>query len=201
MGVVENLFVGFVLGLSSIASPGPFNAYLANLALKGWKRAFIFGIGNAISDFVLMGATIMLYEMLRSKIEGFLCYFYLASAVIFAYLAFDAYKGGEHDKTEGKPISGSFPLFLKGLTIGVVNPVQITWWLTAGLASISMFGIPWMAGLALSGMIWISLFPKMIETGCDYNSRLATFIIKLVSTSILLAFSAYFLLLFIIKYL
>jgi hypothetical protein len=64
-----------------------------------------------------------------------------------------------------------------------------------------MFGIPWMAGLALSGMIWVSLLPKLIETGCDYNSRLATFIIKLTSTSILLAFSAYFLFLSIIKYL
>ncbi|WP_252896480.1 hypothetical protein [Metallosphaera hakonensis] len=79
--------------------------------------------------------------------------------------------------------------YVTGLTMGLTNPFQITWWLTSGLFMIQEFGLFVIPGFFGGIVIWITLFPLTVNR---YGKRLSR-IIKIASFVILLLFGLYIL--------
>lgn len=133
-----NLFiiatVGVLLGVSLAGPPGPVTAILVNRAMKSVSRGFSVGMGAMTADFILM-ILILLFGRI-TDLTRFNNYIYVLGAFFFFYLAYSIYKSGKDGVTGERTGSG----YIAGLTIGLINPMQIGWWFTAGLSVNQKFG-------------------------------------------------------------
>jgi threonine/homoserine/homoserine lactone efflux protein len=116
------------------------------------------------ADFLLMLFTLALYGVLKRPGQRFFAPFYAAGGLFFLYLA---HKIGTAKPPQVGTAEGEHPVrgYLLGLSLGLVNPYQVGWWLTAGLSSIVHFGVEWVAGLFLAILIWITAFPAAVRWG------------------------------------
>jgi threonine/homoserine/homoserine lactone efflux protein len=75
------------------------------------------------------------------------------------------------------------------LALGLTNPYQILWWLSAGLSFFTIFGLAAIAGLFMAILVWITIFPLLVRAGYYYGGKIAIIAIKAFSVSILIAFA------------
>jgi hypothetical protein len=132
---------------------------------------------------------VALYGVLKGLGQQFFAPFYAAGGLFFLYLAYrigTAKPPQEGSAGWGHPLRG----YLLGLSLGLVNPYQVGWWLTAGLSSIAHFGVEWAAGLFLAILTWIIAFPAAVRSGWRLNSRLTWLTIKFFSAAVLVVFGA-----------
>lgn len=173
------LLLGVSLGLSIAAPPGPVNAIIANESVKSWLHGSSVGAGAMTADFIFF---IIIYF-----IQGFIPIFilkplYLIGGGFMIYLAYATLKS----KMPSKSIKGNY---LIGLTIGLTNPYQISWWLTVGISMIKSLSISVIPGFFLGIIIWIISFPKLInKLGIRYVNY-----VKIISAIILAAFGIFLL--------
>ncbi len=181
---------GLVLGYSLAVPPGPMNALIATWSLRGFRHGFAVGAGAMSADFILMFLTLLLYGVLAGLGRQFFAPFHVAGGLFFLYLAYKI--GRARPPAEGgggRQARG----YLLGLSLGLVNPYQVGWWLTAGLSAIAQFGVEWAAGLFLAIFTWITAFPAAVRAGWRLNSRLTWLAIKIFSVAVLAAFGVLFL--------
>ncbi|MFN3805098.1 MAG: LysE family translocator [Pyrobaculum sp.] len=189
---MDPLLSGMILGYSLAVPPGPMNALIAAWSLRGFRHGFSVGAGAMSADFILMFLTLALYSLLSRLTPSALRPFFVAGALFFLYLA---YKIGRSPPPRRGEASAASPLrgYLLGLSLGLVNPYQVGWWITAGLSSIAQFGVLWAAGLFLAIFTWIVAFPAAVRAGWEINSRWTWLAIKGFSVVVLTAFGLYFL--------
>lgn len=182
---------GLWLGYSLAVPPGPMNALIAAWALRSFRHGFAVGAGAMSADFILMIITLLLYSALRTLGQGVFAPFLLLGGAFFLYLA---YKIGKSPPPERRGANPGSPLrgYLMGLSLGLVNPYQVGWWLTSGLSSIHQFGVEWAAGLFFAILTWITGFPAAVRAGWELNKRATWLAIKVFSVATLLAFGVYF---------
>lgn len=183
---------GLWLGYSLAVPPGPMNALIAAWALRSFRHGFAVGAGAMSADFILMLITVLLYAALKNLGNVVFLPFSLAGGIFFLYLAYKIGRSRAPSKREaggGSPLRGYF----LGLSLGLVNPYQIGWWLTAGLSSIHNFGVEWAAGLFLAILTWIVAFPAAVRAGWELNSKATWLAIKIFSVTTLSAFGLFFL--------
>jgi threonine/homoserine/homoserine lactone efflux protein len=184
-----SLFSGLPLGYSLAVPPGPMNALIAAWSLRSFRHGFAVGAGAMSADFLLMLLTLTLHGVLKGLGQQFFAPFYAAGGLFFLYLAYRigmAKPPQESSAGWGHPLRG----YLLGLSLGLVNPYQVGWWLTAGLGSIAHFGVEWAAGLFLAILTWIIAFPAAVRSGWRLNSRLTWLTIKFFSAAVLVVFGA-----------
>jgi threonine/homoserine/homoserine lactone efflux protein len=87
--------------------------------------------------------------------------------------------------------------FLRALAIGLTNPYQVLWWLTAGVAFAYLGGLVLLAGLFGAIVVWVVAFPWVVHAGARRRPRVRRGI-RLASAAILVGFAAYFAALFVI---
>ncbi|AET34000.1 LysE family transporter [Pyrobaculum ferrireducens] len=187
-----SLLSGLMLGYSLAVPPGPMNALIAAWSLRGFRYGFAVGAGAMSADFLLMVLTIALYSRLKALGAEYFTPFYIAGGAFFLYLAYKIFKSrppGRREGGGGSPARG----YLLGLTLGLINPYQVGWWLTAGLSSIAQFGVEWAAGLFTAILTWITTFPAAVRAGWELSSRATWLAIKIFSVATLLFFGVYFL--------
>jgi len=186
-----SLFSGLLLGYSLAVPPGPMNALIAAWSLRSFRHGFAVGAGAMSADFLLMLLTLALYGVLRGLGRQFFAPFHAAGGLFFLYLA---YKIGTAKPPREGSAGGGHPLrgYLLGLSLGLINPYQVGWWLTAGLGSIAHFGVEWAAGLFFAILTWITAFPAAVRSGWRLNSRLTWLTIKFFSVTVLVAFGVLF---------
>jgi len=184
-----SLFLGLLLGYSLAVPPGPMNALIAAWSLRSFRHGFAVGAGAMSADFLLMLLTLALYGVLKGLGRQFFAPFYAAGGLFFLYLA---YKLGTAKPPQEGSAEGEHPVrgYLLGLSLGLVNPYQVGWWLTSGLSSIASFGVEWAAGLFLAILTWITIFPAAVRSGWRLNSRLTWLTIKFFSAAVLVVFGA-----------
>ncbi|MEM1903609.1 MAG: LysE family transporter [Pyrobaculum sp.] len=187
-----SLLTGLVLGYSLAVPPGPMNALIAAWSLRSFRHGFSVGAGAMSADFLLMLATLALYRLLASLPSQAFAPFFAAGGGFFLYLAYKI--GVSKPPSVGEGRGGSaLRGFLLGLSLGLVNPYQVGWWLTAGLSSLAEFGVEWAVGLFLAIFTWITFFPAAVRAGWRWNSRGTWLAIKIFSVATLSAFGVYFL--------
>ncbi|MBM5804458.1 MAG: hypothetical protein FJZ49_00065 [Candidatus Verstraetearchaeota archaeon] len=193
MDALGILVAGIALGLSIAAPPGPVNTIIAVQSVsRSAAKGFLVGLGAMTADAIFLiityhlGGVVMINDMIKGV-------FSVVSCVLMAYLAFLTFKSSQNvDNMMGKGDKRVHLPYLTGLSIGLTNPFQITWWLSVGLYLISSIGLVIIAGFFTGIVLWITLFPTVIHWA---NNRIPYLyrVVVYVSSALLVAFSVWFL--------
>ena len=165
---VVSVFVGGALAFSLVAPPGPMNALIADETVaRGWTAGVRAGLGAFVADAVFCAlafsgaATVAGSTAVRIVAS-------LVGGVFMLYLAYAAVRDVHKEATVGS--RG----FLKALFLGLTNPYQIGWWLTAGVSivrpssvdlagmTVVVGGITVLVGFFLGIVVWITAFPALL---------------------------------------
>lgn len=194
--MIESLLVvaaGIGLGLSIAAPPGPVNALIGFNAASGSRQnAFLVGLGALTADTIFLILTYFIGNFLVfDNLLQFI--FSILSCALLAYLAFTTLRSAKNVNplSGGSAHNAKYP-YITGLTIGLTNPFQLSWWVSVGLLLISSIGPLIIAGFFVGIFSWITSFPIFISWLSRRVSSL--YRIMVYASFVLLAgFSAYFL--------
>ena len=156
---------GILLGLSIAAPPGPMNALIAsNTVTRSRLAGHLTGLGAMTADAIFLAVTVGVGSAIQPT-RGFRILLYLLGAGVLFFLAARTYpllrKGLEVRKMPGSEDPAR--AYLSGLLLGLTNPFQILWWLTAGLAFMTGIGPAVAAGFLLGIVTWIVAFPYTLD--------------------------------------
>jgi threonine/homoserine/homoserine lactone efflux protein len=181
--LLQSVTLGLALGLSLAAPPGPVNAVIATEGAIRAVKGTLVGLGALTADAVFMILTISVGTWLPEWAKRPLT---LAGGVVFLALAALVLKSRPSSGRPGRV------QYLTGLTMGLTNPFQIAWWLTAGLTLVTSFGLPVLAGFFAGILVWITLFPQAVHQGVLAFGGRVLAAIKGISAALLIAYGAWF---------
>ncbi len=193
---LTSFLYGLIYGFSLAVPPGPMNALIAARSIKSFRDGFLTGFGALSADFSFMIITFYAYNIVEN-ID--LRPFYLTGSLYMYFLIYTIYRSSitkSYNKNimiSDEKYKGILFSYLSGLLMGLTNPYQILWWLTAGLSFISLFGLTSIIGLFTAIFVWIILFPSMIRTGYKLDNVKTIIMVKLFSIITLLFFASYLL--------
>ncbi len=180
------VLVGMALGFSLVIPPGPMNALIAVRSVRSLRGGVTTGLGAMTADLVLGGLVYALHALvdLTPVVRGVEA----AGAVIMAFFAFRVLT---QDARAGSPAPGrDVRVFSEALVVGVTNPFQVIWWLTAGLAFAYLGGVLLLAGLFAAIGVWILAFPYALHRGARRSERLPR-AVAVVSGALLAGFAGF----------
>lgn len=186
MSAPSELLLGLILGFSLTLPPGPMNALIAAQSVRSYWRGFATGLGAMSADAVLGAAVYLLSTLL--PLTPYLREIYALGAVVMAGLA---YRILSTSPAAAPPPTALARDYSAALLVGISNPFQIVWWLTAGLGFAYLGGSVLFAGLFGAIAVWILAFPYGISAGARRYpsfSRVLTY----VSGALMIAFGIYF---------
>ena len=188
-GAAEAFLFGAVLGFSLAVPPGPMNAWIAVVASRSYRAGVITGLGAMTADAVLGVAVYLLDRSV--DLHPAVRFVYLLGAGVMGFL-------GARLLAPAGP-DGASPsddrTFVRALLIGLSNPFQVVWWLTAGVAFAYLGGVILLVGLFAAIVVWIVSFPWAVRAGARRRPSFER-AVRYASAGILLAFAAYFVVLF-----
>ena len=185
-----NLYViiplGIFLGFSMAAPPGPINSLMMERSIKSQFDGSKIGLGAMTADFIFM---VLIFAFQKTvNFSYFLPIIYLAGALVFVYIAINMKFHSEEPKSNINTFYGYF----KGLGTGLVNPYQIIWWLSAGLAIFETFGYTLFYFFFIGILIWIISITTLVHYSYMKYGEVLKRIITDFSSIVLLIFSAIF---------
>ncbi len=167
------ILIGYLLGLSLAIPPGPINAIMANESMKSPLHGTSVGTGAMTADFIFF----LIVYFARFEIPSWLYpYLYMIGGGIMLFMAYNVLRTNE--RTTNK--RGNYFI---GLSIGLSNPFQIFWWLTAGIFFINEFSYISLIGFFLGILTWIFIFPygmNRLTKKYSYHVKIISFIILLI---------------------
>lgn len=196
-----SLLAGVALGLSLAAPPGPMNALIANESVvRGWKAGFWAGLGAMTADtvfFVLAYGGVVAFLQHAPTLQAGMK---VAGGLLLCYFAYGAAKSA-HGGAERTDVRAGFrKTFLAALT----NPMQIVWWLTAGVAlldpgTVEAFGYAvtvsngtlTVVGFFCGILCWITVFPAVLRVAGEKVASLER-VVGYGSAVVLVAFGGLF---------
>ncbi|GGM71954.1 threonine/homoserine/homoserine lactone efflux protein [Halarchaeum rubridurum] len=203
MSGLVSLVAGVALGLSLAAPPGPMNALIAQESVaRGWRSGFRAGLGAMTADacfFVLAYAGVVAFIRHAPTLQAAMK---AVGGLLLCYFAYGAAKSAREGAAETEASAGFRKTFLAALT----NPMQIIWWLTAGVAlldpgTVTAFGHTFGAtngALTVGGffcgiLVWIAGFPALLRVAGDAVDTLER-VVGYGSAVVLCVFGVWFLL-------
>lgn len=186
MNEVAVALSGIVLGVSLAGPPGPVTAIMVRRASVSAMKGVYVGFGAMTADFIIMLLTFFFRS--RVNLSVYDRYIFLLGAFFFILIAILIAKSGEVKDTGKRYNSG----YIAGLTIGLVNPMQIGWWLTAGLGFYSRFGLLPFYFLFIGIVFWIFFLAILVNRFSNRYSRAVSIGVRLFSFFSLTAFGIYF---------
>jgi threonine/homoserine/homoserine lactone efflux protein len=179
--------LGLALGFSLVIPPGPMNALIASRAVRSVRGGVATGFGAMTADAVLGALVYSLH--LAVDLGSVVRWVEVGGAAIMAFFAYRVFA------REARPVPTDAPpdvrVFSEALVVGVTNPFQILWWLTAGLAFAYLGGLLLLAGLFSAIAIWVMAFPWALHRSTRRYAR-APQAVALVSGALLAGFAVYF---------
>ena len=162
--VLIGIGAGILLGLSIAAPPGPMNALIAANTVRRSKRAgHLTGLGAMTSDGIFLAVTLAVGGVVPVT-PGIRILLYLAGAVVMFFLAVRTYPALHRElAVEAGPDTRPAAAYAQGFLLGLTNPFQILWWLTAGLAFMRGIGAAVAVGFFLGILAWILVFPATLD--------------------------------------
>ncbi len=180
---------GLLYGFSLAVPPGPMNALIASRSLSSYREGFLTGLGAMTADLIFMILTYTAYGFMRSlPLEPI----YLIGGTYMIILAALILRSRESNPSKPASVERSSLVlsFISALALGITNPYQILWWLSAGLSFMDLFGAASILGLFIAILIWITSFPLAIRAGYTYGKGVAALAIKIFSISVMLIFAS-----------
>ncbi len=181
--------IGVLLGISIAAPPGPVTAILVRKASLSATAGIFVGLGAMSADFILMVLTFSIKALLIGSL--IIPAIYAAGSLFFGILAYQAAFSGDPEKVFADK---SYPT---GLAMGLTNPFQIGWWITAGLAFNQKFGLFPFYFLFIGIFIWVLFISYAVRLSVLRYGRTMKRILRIFSSLTLGTFSALFLYYFI----
>jgi threonine/homoserine/homoserine lactone efflux protein len=183
---VDELVFGLALGFSLTIPPGPMNALIASQSVRSATTGFVTGLGAMTADLVLGGVVFGLRSTV--DLDEYLRAIYLLGAVAMAYFA---YRIWTRRDVSSAPEEGRVRTYSQAVALGLSNPVQIVWWLTAGLAFAYLGGLVLFVGIFVAILVWVVTFPTLIHRGSRRYPEMGRWV-AIVSSAIMVAFAVYF---------
>ncbi len=176
------------------APPGPINIMILNDVLrKSSIAAMLVGLGAASADGIFFLAVFFTGTRVLGQIDLVRVLYPLGAAFLF-YLGTSLHQGPEpatRNMLRGQGAGG----YLKGLTVGITNPLQIGWWITVGLPLSSLFGLSFAGGFFSGIFTWLVCYISLLSYFRQQFLALTKYV-KIMSGLILVGFGAYFFLKF-----
>ena len=143
-------------------------------------------MGAKSADFILM--LVILSIGAAADITRFDNFIFLVGAAFFVYLAYSIARSQDPENPGRIRNSG----YLTGLTIGLINPMQIGWWLTAGLSVLQKFGIVALIFLFVGIVIYTVFLAFVVHLASVNYAREVELGVKIFSVVSLAAFGGFF---------
>lgn len=181
------LAFGLLLGFSLTIPPGPMNAFIASYSTRAYREGLTAGVGAMSADGILGVLVFALRSLL--DLSSVLRWVYFLGAGAMACYGILLLK-----RASGPPTVDTAGLrtYTSALGLGLSNPLQIVWWLTAGLAFAYLGGLVLFVGLFGAIAVWVVAFPFAVHLGARSRPRVARAVV-VVSGMVIFAFAAYFL--------
>ena len=184
-----SLLFGLALGFTLTIPPGPMNALIAFQSVRSLRGGIITGVGAMSADLVLGVLVYAVHAVL--DLGAVLRWVYLVGAVVMTVFGVRILlRVGAPEP----PSRSGIRTYTQAVLVGVSNPFQIAWWLTAGLAFAYLGGLVLFVGLFAAIAIWVVAFPYALHLGTRRHPEVARAVVY-VSVALMLAFAAYFVLL------
>lgn len=181
-------FAGVALGFSMAAPPGPINSIIMSRSMKSWAGGVKVGFGAMSADLILM--SIIFYFDWVLDIQRFIIYVYILGAFLFAYIGIKIRFG----VSTGYAVESVWTRgYFTGLTVGLMNPYQIAWWLTAGSSVYESTGIMLFIFFFMGIVGWILFITTLISYSYTRIGEKMDIYIRDFSFIVLLLFSGFFL--------
>jgi threonine/homoserine/homoserine lactone efflux protein len=186
MNVAYEVGVGLLLGFSLTIPPGPMNALIATQSVRSLRRGIVTGLGAMSADAILGAVVFVLSATIA--LGSFVRPIYALGCGVMGYLGYRLL--APRPRTEASE-AGAVRTYSTALAVGLSNPFQILWWLTAGLAFAYLGGLALFAGLFGAIAIWIVAFPYALSVGAQRSPRFERWV-TYGSGAIMVAFAVYF---------
>jgi len=183
MGILESAFLGAGLAFSLAIPPGPINAMMAATSTISRFRASLIGFGAMTADAVFLSVVVLLHGAIPGNLRPPLA---IIGGLVIIYMGTKLTM--EKENKEGK--GGGY---FSGLFVGISNPYQLGWWVTAGLTMVSIFGYASIAGFFGALLVWVTAFPFALSKLTQKYKDTLPKLVKLVSAVALFLFGIYFL--------
>ncbi len=186
MSVLTDLGFGMVLGFSLTIPPGPMNALIASISARSYRGGVVTGLGALSADLVLGGIVFGLYSEVH--LAPVVRWVYAVGAVVMVYLGLRILRSPAEAPGEDEI---GVRTFARALALGITNPFQIVWWISAGLAFAYLGGPVLFVGLFGAVALWVVAFPFAVHAGTRGHPS-ARRPIAVASALILFGFALYF---------
>ncbi len=186
MTALFEIAFGVVLGFSLAAPPGPMNALIAARSVGSFRAGFLTGLGAFSAD-LLLGLIVYLVQH-ELDVELVIRYVYVLGCGVMLFFAYRLFtRPPPVEESAGSRLSA----YSSALGVGLSNPFQILWWLTAGLAFAYIGGAVLFVGLFGAILVWVVGFPLVVHAGVQRYPRLRQYV-GWVSGALMVAFGVYF---------
>jgi threonine/homoserine/homoserine lactone efflux protein len=186
MNLLYEAGVGVLLGFTLVAPPGPMNALIASQSVRSFHHGVVTGLGAMSADAALGGVVFALSAAI--DLAKFVRPVYVLGCGVMSYFGLRLLV---RRSAETPPPVSPVRTYSMALLLGLSNPFQILWWLTAGLAFAYVGGWALFAGLFSAIAVWIVAFPYALSTGVPRSPSVERWI-TYGSGLLMIAFAAYF---------
>ncbi len=191
MFTIFTVIAGTSLGVSMAAPPGPITAMIVDRARASVKKGMLVGLGAMTADFMLM--IFVLYLRNSVNFSFFYDELYGIGGAYFIILGVSILRNlpeaGIDQKMKNEQ---SYYGYIRGFATGIMNPLQIGWWLTAGISVINSEGVApfyfFYPGITLYLIVFSIIVKKSyLKWGIKFEMAASLF-----SVGILFIFGIYF---------
>ena len=191
--MIASLINGLLLGLGAAVPLGPINLLIMNQALKSYKGAVAIGLGAMSADIIYFLLTLTI-SLKISQNHTLLKILSLFGTTFLLYIAWQIFKNRNSPiSTKNETISKKelFKNYLKGLSLTLLNPYTIGFWLSvsATIASKNLNALYTIGGIILAITSWITLMPLFINKTKHLISQNIAKIFSIFSASVMVYFA------------
>jgi threonine/homoserine/homoserine lactone efflux protein len=177
---------GLALGFSLTVPPGPMNALIASRTMRSLRAGILTGFGAMSADAIL-GAVVYAVHV-EVDLGVWVRWIEAVGAIVIGAMVVRLFQ--ERAAPGGSPAS-EVRVYSEALIVGITNPFQILWWVTAGLAFAYVGGAILFVGLFAAILVWVVAFPYALAEGTRRHPR-SPRVVSVVSAVLLAGFAGYF---------
>ena len=192
--MLASILSGISLGLGAAVPLGPINILIMTNALRSYKSAVAVGLGAMSADLIYFISLYFLGSSLAKNpfVSKALALF---GASFLLYIAFVIFKGRNKPitvETEQSSLKDLAKNYLKGLSLTLLNPYTVAFWLsvTSLITTTKLHPLATIFGIVIAIVSWITLMPLVVHKTKHLFSQKINWFFSLFSASIMLFFAA-----------